>query len=183
MCLRLSCCTDSVADRLKAAKPKRQPIVRIPFPHGVLDRSPLFGVSSTTSLRTCFRIGEALNAGCQAVRTNTSVVLEIYARVTASHREPKPSRKQHFEIHDLYHDNPPHLHGTFELWDQSPLWELDSRPFLSPSAEGVMCRLIARMKRDDTKWRLEILNIWQADWDDVEHVAGIYTREPTSLDE
>jgi len=32
------------------------------------------------------------------------------------------------------------------------------------------------MKRDGTKWRLEILSIWQADWEDVEHVAGIYAK-------
>lgn len=40
----------------------------------------------------------------------------------------------------------------------------------------MMCRMIARMKRDGTKWRLEILNVWQADWEDVEHVAEIYAK-------
>lgn len=39
-----------------------------------------------------------------------------------------------------------------------------------------MCRLIARMKRDGMKWRLEVLNIWEATWEDVEYVAGIYTK-------
>lgn len=127
-------------------------------------------------LRTCFRVGEALNTGCQAVRNNDNVVLELYARVSESSRDAKPSRKQHFVIKDLYHDNPPHLRGIFELWDQSALWELDSRPFLSTGAEGIVCRLIARMKRDGTKWRLEILNIWQADWEDVERVAAIHAK-------
>jgi len=158
-------------------------MVRTPFPSPILDRSPLFGVSGKSTLRTCFRVGEALNTGCQAVRTNKTAVLELYARVTASHREPKPSRKQHFVIHDMYHDNPPHLNGTFELWDQSALWELDSRPFLSAGIEGVLCRMIARMKRDGTKWRLEILSIWEVDWDDVEHVASIYAKQSTDAEE
>lgn len=104
------------------------------------------------------------------------MILELYARVTHSWREAKPSRKQHFVIHDLYHDRPPFLNGVFELWDQSVLWEGDGRAFLRAGAEGVTCRMIAKMKRDGTKWRLEILSIWQADWEDVEHVAGIYTN-------
>lgn len=47
-------------------------------------------------------------------------------------------------------------------------------PFLIRRPQGIMCRMIARMRRDDTKWKLEILNVWEATWEDVEHVAGIY---------
>jgi hypothetical protein len=25
-------------------------------------------------------------------------------------------------------------------------------------------------------WRIEILSFWKADWDDVEHVAGVYAK-------
>ena len=153
-----------------------RPIVRKPFPQPVLDRSPIFGTSANTVLRTCFRVGEALNTGAQAVRTNKNVLLELYCRVTQSWREPKPGRKQHFVFKDLYHDNPPHLNGTFELWDQSRLWELDSVAFLTLKPEGTMARVIAKMKRDGQKWRLEVMNIWEASWEDVEHVAGIYVR-------
>lgn len=105
-------------------------------------------------------------------------MLEFYARITKSWREPTPSRKQHFVIHDLYHDRPPFLNGTFELWDQSALWDEHSRPFLAAGdgENGMKCRMIARMKRDGTKWRLEILNVRQAEWEEVEHVAGIYER-------
>lgn len=141
-----------------------------------MDRSSLFGVSNINALRTCFRVGEALNAGCQAVRNNRNLIIELYARITSSWREPKPSRKQHFIINDLYHDKPPFINGTFELWDQSKLWDQDSRPFIKAGADGMICRLIGRMKRDGTQWKLEILSIWQADWEDVEHVAGIYAK-------
>jgi hypothetical protein len=142
----------------------------------IMDRTSLSGVSNTSALRTCFRVGEALNTGCHAVRNNRNLILELYARITSSWRDEKPSRKQHFVIHDLYHDKPPFINGTFELWDQSTLWDDDSRPFLDASTSGMMCRMIAKMKRDGGKWRLEILSIWQADWEDVEHVAEIYAK-------
>lgn len=166
-------------DAIKIPQDTRRPIARTKFPVPILDRTSLFGVSNTSALRTCFRVGEALNAGCQAVRNNRNLVLELYARIASSWREPRPSRKQHFIIHDLYHERPPFINGTFELWDQSALWEQDSKPFLEARADGMLCRMIAKMKRDGTKWRLEILSIWQADWEDVEHVASIYAKPVT----
>ena len=111
------------------------------------------------------------------MRANKSVLLELYARVTASHREQKPGRKQYLEFRDLYHDNPPHLHGTYELWDQSPLWDLDSKAFLVPAVGGTICRAMGKMKREGNTWRLEILSIWEACWEDVNEVAGIYVRD------
>ncbi|KAK4957915.1 hypothetical protein LTR10_004338 [Elasticomyces elasticus] len=167
----------SILNKLQAdAQLTEKRIVRTPFPESVLDRSPIFGATNATVLRVCFRIGEALNAGSLAIRNNKNVLLELYARVTASQREEKPGRHQHFVFHDLYHDKPPYLTGTYDLWDQSRLWELDSRAFLSSSAAGTVCRAIARMKRDGMKWKLEVLSIWEASWEDVEHVAGIYSK-------
>ena len=40
-----------------------------------------------------------------------------------------------------------------------------------------MCRAIAKMKREGAKWRLDVLSIWEAGWEDVEFVAGIHTRD------
>ncbi|KAK5113267.1 hypothetical protein LTR62_003604 [Meristemomyces frigidus] len=153
-----------------------KPVVRKPFPAPVLDRSPLFGVSNSGVLRTCFRIGEALNIGCKAIRERKNVLLELYARVVHSSHDQQPSRYQRFTIHDLYHDKPPHVEGTYALWDQSRLWELDSNVFLVSRPEGIMCRLIGRMKRTGQQWQLEILSIWEATWEDVESVASIYAK-------
>jgi hypothetical protein len=154
-----------------------KPVVRKPFPEIFRDRSPIYGASNTTVLRTCFRIGEALNVGCQAVRENKNVLLELHARVTKSWREPKPGRHQHFVLHDLYHDKPPHLHGTFALYDQSPLWNMDSRHFLGIQNQGRICRLIGKMKRHGPTWKIDILSIWAATWEDVDYVAGIYAKD------
>lgn len=127
-------------------------------------------------LRTCFRIGEAVNAGCQALRQSRDVILELYARITASWREPVSGGKQHFVIRDLYHNKPPQLRGSYSFWSQNQLWELDSNVFLDSSAraDGVRARLMGRLKRDDSGLRFEVLNIWEASWDDIEHVASIY---------
>ena len=161
----------------------RIPIVRKSFPPPLLDRSPLFGTTNATTLRTCFRLGEALNIGAQAVRNNQNVILELYGRITASHRE---GRKQHFTFHDLYHDNPPHLEGVFELWGQSRLWDLDGKAFLGQLEGGKMCRVVGRMKREGygsgaAKWRMEVLSIWEAAWEDVEFVGGIYARDDKAM--
>lgn len=163
-----------------ASEGKIKPIVRKLFLPAVLDRSPIFGASKSTVLRTSFRLGEALNFGAQAVRCHENTIIELYARATVSRRE---GRKQHFVFKDLYHDKPPYLEGTYELWDQARLWDLDSKPFLKARGPGILSRVIARTKREGQKWRLEILNVWEASWDDVNYVAGIYTGEVYEEDE
>ncbi|KAF2171361.1 hypothetical protein M409DRAFT_50813 [Zasmidium cellare ATCC 36951] len=169
-----------LAKMKNASEGKIKPIVRKPFLPAVLDRSPIFGASKSTVVRTSFRLGEALNFGAQAVRCNENAIIELYARATVSRRE---GRKQHFVFKDLYHDNPPYLEGTYELWDQARLWDLDSKPFLKARGPGILSRVIARMKRESQKWRLEILNVWEASWGDVNYVAGIYTGEVYEEDE
>ena len=156
------------------ASEQRKAIVRQPFPQAVLDRSPITGASRATVLRTCFRLGEALNVGHQAVRMNTDVTIELYARVTSSWREEPSCRKQHFVFGDLFHGKSPQLEGTFELHSQAVLWNTDSETFLEAAASSTMCRAIGRMKRHaDRKWRLEIRSIWEASWEDVDWAAGI----------
>lgn len=76
---------------------------------------------------------------------------------------------------DLYHDKPPLCDGEYELWDQSHLWDLDSRLFLSASeSSSITCRAIGKMKREAQKWKLDILSIWAAD---VDFAAGIFTDD------
>ncbi|KAI9726807.1 MAG: hypothetical protein M1828_000663 [Chrysothrix sp. TS-e1954] len=151
----------------------RPPIIRAPFPKLARDRSPVLGLTSSISLRVCFRLGQALNVGCQAVRCSRDVVLELYARVLASDRDVV-SGKQSFTFADLYHsEHPPHLHGIYQGWKGVELWEYDSRIFLGEEGKGRICRCIGRIQRDGRHWMLEVMSIWQASWDDVEYVQGI----------
>ncbi|KAJ9661607.1 hypothetical protein H2201_006463 [Coniosporium apollinis] len=149
-----------------------RPIVRPPFPCQVQDRSPIVGLSATSVLRTCFRAGEALNVGCQAVREGRTIIIELYATVRSSFRE-SDSVKQHFVIGDLFHDRPPYINAVYELWKGVDLWDYDSSPFLEQSDAKRMCRCIGKMKREDRKWKLLVLNIWEASWEDIDYVKGI----------
>lgn len=155
-----------------------KPIVRQTFKHHIFDRSPLFGVSGSSRLQTCFRIGEALNTGCNAVRRNETVLLELYARISKSWRDCKSVPTQHFVFHDLYHDRLPHLHGTIGVSSFHQKWNLEGISFHSTPQKNEMARVIATMKRDAQTWRLDILGIEETNWDEVYHVAGIYEPNP-----
>lgn len=148
------------------------PIVRPPFPEPIRDRSPIIGASATTYLRTCFRIGEVLREGCQAARRNKDVVLELYAKVDSSWREGS-GVKQHFVLSDLFHDRTPRIEAVYEYWNANELWAYDSSRFLGVDGNKRLCRCVGKMKREKNAWKMVILNIWEATWDDVEYVRGI----------
>jgi len=148
------------------------PIARPPFPKLVRDRSPLLGVSPNNALRTCFRIGEALNVGCRAVRAKSPIVVELYAKVESSYRDMSSSL-QYFVLSDLFHDRPPFIDAVYGLWQGSELWEYDSGRFLQPSSRKRLCRCVGRMKREGLKWKFVVLNIWEATWEDVEYTKDI----------
>ncbi|KAL8909469.1 MAG: hypothetical protein Q9207_000149 [Kuettlingeria erythrocarpa] len=152
------------------------PFIRPPFPVPVRDRSPVFGLSSQTVLRACFRIGEALNAGSTALRTKQDAVIELYARVAHSER-PDGSVKQHFQFADIFSpDKPPFLKGTYGLWKGVELWDDDSKVFLGEEGKGKIARVVGRMARDEKTRGLELnlLSVWEADWEDVGICKGHY---------
>jgi len=150
------------------------PFVRHPFPTKVLDRSPILGLSSSPLLRTCFRIGEALNAATIASHTNLDPLIELYARVTYSQRV---GAEQFFQFADLFRsDRPPFLNGTYVGWKAVDLWDCDSKYFLGESGRGKIARCVGRLKRDEVNkgsWKMVVLSIWEASWDDVGYVKGI----------
>ena len=156
-------------------KDEHLPFARPAFPVAVRDRSPIVGLSRTTHLRLCFRIGEALNAGCAGARHNLDVIVELYARVNYSERD-SDGIKQHFQFADLFtSERPPFLNGSFSVWKGIELWDYDSKAFLGNRGIGKIARIIGRIRRDEkTKsWKLVILSIWKATWDDVEYAKGI----------
>lgn len=151
-----------------------KPVVRPAPPKPIRDRSPIVGATPSTPLRVCFRVGEALNIGAKAVREGNDVILELYARLAASHRETN-SVKQHFVFADLWAQRGPRLKGVYEVWKGSDIWDADSRAFLDAHETERLCRCIARMKKENHEWKLTVMNIWEADWDDIEYVHGILT--------
>ncbi|CAI6332208.1 unnamed protein product [Periconia digitata] len=156
-------------DTTASPEPDRKPIVRSPFPSPVLNRSPVVGLSPGLLLRTCFRIGEAINQACHAAKNKQKVVFELYARIVSSQRD---NDKQEFVFCDLFHEKLPHLRGTYSaaIWKHVDLYEYDSRRLLT---EKRMCRCMGEIKRDGKEWVMIVFNIWQATWEDVEWVEGI----------
>ena len=151
------------------------PFVRPSFPKSVRDRSPIVGLTNHTVLRTCFRIGEALNAAAAASRSNTEAIIELYARVLYSERRVE-SVSQQFQFSDLFTmSKPPYLSGTYDLWKSSDLWEHDSKAFLGLGGQGRIARVVGRIKRNDKGLgcKMTILSIWEASWEDIGWVKGI----------
>lgn len=147
----------------------RQPIVRPAFPGPVRDRSPIVGLSSKMLLKTCFRIGEAVNQSCQASKSGQQITIELYARVLNSERTDK---NQVFTFCDLFHAKPPYIKAVYDaaIWKPVQLFEYDSRRLLQA---GRMCRCMGTMKRKEKEWVMTVHNIWEATWDDISWVEGI----------
>ena len=151
------------------------PFLRPQFPKPIRDRSPILGLSNRTVLRTCFRIGEALNAAAVASRSNTDAIIELYARIVLSEREDGGGFKQFFQLGDLFTDKPPYLSATYNLWKGVGLWNNDSKAFLGEAGKGKMARIVGRIKKCEQKGACEmvVLSIWEADWEDVGVAKGI----------
>lgn len=157
------------------AKGHPVPFARPAFPAPVRDRSPILGLSRFTVLRTCFRIGEALNVASSASYNNLDAVIELYARTTYSERDAN-GLKQYFQFADLFRsERPPFLNGSYDIWKGSELWELDSSRFLGEKGKGQIARVVGRIKRDEkTKaWKMTILSIWKASLEDVGYAKGV----------
>lgn len=156
------------------------PFIRPPFPAPVLDRSPIQGLNSRTVLRTCFRIGEALNAATASLRSAGApdAVVELYCRSHLSIRDPT-SFRQTFQFGDLFSSaSPPFLPGTFMLWRGIGLWDHDSRAFLGEDGKGKMARVVGKIKRLEkengvNRWEMLVMSVWEVDWEDISVAKGI----------
>lgn len=156
------------------------PFIRPPFPAPMLDRSPIQGLNSRTVLRTCFRIGEALNAATASLHSAGApdAVMELYCRSLSSIRHPT-SFKQTFQFGDLFSSaSPLFLTGTYMTWRGIGLWDHDSRAFLGKDGKGKMARVVGKIKRLEKedglkRWEMVVMSIWEVDWEDVGVAKGI----------
>ena len=150
------------------------PFMRPAFPKLVLDRSPILGLSPNGHLLTQFRLGAAINQAATDSRTINSrpTLVELYARVISSHRD---GPRQHFVFGDLFRpDKPPVLPGTWVGWKGVSYWELDGSAFLGPQGNERVCRVVGHIERGEgRRFRMCVLSVWEADWDDIEAVKTI----------
>lgn len=157
---------------------KPLPFIRQPFTKSVRDRPVIHALRSEPVLRTCFRIGEALNAASAALSSGIDSIVELYAQISSSTREQKSSSsKQHFQLADLFTpDKPPFLTGVYTLWRGVELWDHGSKVFLGKAGKGKMARVVGRMRKEEGgmgNWMMVILCIWQVDWEEVGLAKGV----------
>jgi hypothetical protein len=150
------------------------PFARPDFPTLTRDRSPVTGVSAQTFLRVCFRIGEMFKEGARCEALKQDAVVELFARVAFSSREPG-STKQHFQFADLWHDRPPFPNGVLANYKTTGLVESECKVFLGAD-EGRLTRCLGRLKRDSksaTGWMLHIINIRTTAWEEIKWTKRI----------
>jgi len=123
--------------------------------------------------------------------------LELYAIVIASNRNTY-TKTQIFQFGDLFFPHrPPYVHGTYTAYNLCELSDRDSAPFLGKEDGKKICRAIVELRKygldrgDDPvgsiplcginagagmggyAMEVDVLNIWEATWDDVKYVKGI----------
>jgi hypothetical protein len=150
------------------------PFARPDFPTLTRDRSPVTGVSAQTFLRVCFRIGEMFKEGARCEALKQDALVELFARVTFSSREPGTT-KQHFQFADLWHDRPPFPNGVLANYKTTGLVESECKAFLGAD-EGRLTRCLGRLKRTSksaTGWMLHIINIRTTDWEEIKWTKRI----------
>lgn len=149
------------------------PFARPRFPPPLRDRSTVTGLSSSSTLRTCFRIGEMLKEGARCAREGQDAVIELFARVTHSSREPNTTR-QYFHFADAFHDRPPFANGLLQDFRVSRLVERESHVFLGPEKD-CLARCLGRLHKDSQcgRWTLHILRISKSHWEEVQWTKQI----------
>ncbi|KAK3953713.1 hypothetical protein QBC32DRAFT_257221 [Pseudoneurospora amorphoporcata] len=157
---------------------KYQPFTRPAFPKPLPNKSPVEGLSNTTILRTCFRLGSVFKEVAQCLRAEQEVTFELFARVSCSSRE-NASRVQHFQFIDLFEDEPPHLSGVLARWKNDSLVEKEISRFLDET-KNQMCRCMCRprkAKNPELGWDLEVLRIRVTNWNEIESVKSVVCYE------
>ncbi|OHW99072.1 hypothetical protein CSPAE12_02273 [Colletotrichum incanum] len=158
------------------------PIVKPPFPPKMRDRSVVVGLSSATMMRTCFRIGELLNAHAKCTREKQDVALELFARVNYSNRETS-AKVQHFQLRDLFTDKQPFLSGAFRGWKLNGPVDHHSSAFLGPNGKNKLCRCVCKLSEDKKAAigrSATILSIRQTTWDEVQWGLRLVSRDAAS---
>ncbi|KAE8453229.1 hypothetical protein EG329_011296 [Mollisiaceae sp. DMI_Dod_QoI] len=169
--------TNTILDDSHEYEPLK-PFARPDFPLLIRDRSPVVGLSPQPFLRVCFRVAEMLKEGARCKSLKQDAVIELFARVTHSSREPGTT-EQHFQFADLWHDRPPFPNGILSNYKSSrlspSLAESESRAFIG-AEHAMMTRCFGRLKKDSqstTGWLLDIITIRTTDWEEIKWTKRI----------
>lgn len=175
------------------------PFLRSSLPQPAPLQSPIPSLIPHRRIPTLFRIAEVHRLLATLPPAAPPQRIELYATVASSHR-CLDTKIQEFAFADLFFPHrPPYLHGTYTAWQLHQLFDADSAPFLEPSNGSKLCRAIVQVTKNSTTGNakqtgsspsqgssgseggvkegaalvVEVLNIWEATWEDVGYVKGI----------
>jgi len=81
---------------------------------------------------------------------------------------------------DIYHDHPPFLSGSYNLFRACSLWDEDSADLLGEQGKGKMVRVVGKVKKVGVGvqegmhgYWMEVLSVWACRWEDVERARGV----------
>jgi hypothetical protein len=175
---------------------RMSPFLRSSFPKPVPSPSILPSLVPQRRIPTLFRIAEVHRLLATLSPRVPPQRIELYATVVSSRRDFH-TKTQEFTFADLFFPHrPPYLCGTYTAWKLGELFEEDSAPFLENVGGCKLCRAIVQVKRNGNARQgrsspiplpggsqgggreadaldSEVLNIWEATWEDVEYVKRI----------
>jgi hypothetical protein len=171
-------CSFDVIDKLElqnhADYEPLKPFVRHLHPPLVPENSPILGLSSQACLKVCFRIGEMFKVAKTLSSRNQDVMIELFARVKSSVREPGTT-KQHFVFVDLWQDNSLNPEGVLMDYKPNRLAETENKAFLNID-KPKMAICLGRLKTDTKNkhgWRFHLINIRETDWEEIRYVKCV----------
>lgn len=156
-----------------------RPVQRTPFPESLITIAPpaVVGLSSGC-IRTCFRIGEAINCAGQMHSSGGTAMIELFARVlkvTCTSEHPYDQRTSVMHLRDMYHDRPPHLEAYYRPTSSLQRRDLARLSTFDQTESGKLCRCVGYMVRGEGhRWILTAFSVWEASSADVEFVAAIF---------
>ncbi|POS84265.1 hypothetical protein EPUL_003854 [Erysiphe pulchra] len=155
---------------------------RIEFPKLVNNDSPIIGLSSNNCLRTCFHVKEMINEAQRFMTLNTAPVIELFARVIHSYREPNTTR-QKFHFSDIWLDKSSFSDGILMNYKATKLIDEESQIFIGSDSKKLLARILATPKRREEKglmnqntvttirsyscWLLHIISIRKTDFEEI----------------
>ena len=175
------------------------PFLRLNFPQPAPSQFTIPSLIPHRRIPTVFRIAEVHRLLATLSSNAPPQRIELYAAVACS-RRALHANTQEFTFADLFFPHrPPYLCGTYTAWKLCELFNEDSAPFLGTAGESRLCRAIVQVTKNSLNgnvcpdrpsplpmpgggkggWKeadaldVEVLNIWEATWEDVEYVKGI----------
>jgi hypothetical protein len=175
------------------------PFVRSSLPQLTPPQSILPSLIPHRRIPTLFRIAEVHRLLASLPPGAPPQRIELYATVVSSRRDFH-KKTQEFTFADLFFpQRPPYLSGTYIAWTICDLFDEDSAPFLDPASGRKLCRTIVQASKKSWNGNarqvgssplnmqggsrgggkeadvleVEVLNVWEATWDDVKYVKGI----------